>query len=81
MTNQGRITPTRTVVEKADFGRNDQENLPIRRPNSSRRLRPGIAPGNTEPVPTQSDAIAYPERKTAPTRRPCSGSKIRKEPS
>ena len=43
-----------TVVEKVDFSRNDQENLPIRRPNSTRRLRPGIAPGNTELVPTQA---------------------------
>ena len=42
------------VVKKVDFGRNDQENLPIRRPNSTRRLRPGIAPGNTELVPAQA---------------------------
>ena len=42
------------VVKKVDFGRNDQENLPIRRPNSTRRLRPGIAPGNTDLVPAQA---------------------------
>ena len=43
-----------TVVKKVDFGRNDLENPTVRRPNSSRRLRPGIAPGNTELVPTQA---------------------------
>ena len=31
----------RAVVKKVDFGRNDQENLPIRRPNSTRRLPTG----------------------------------------
>ena len=31
----------RTVVKKVDFSRNDQENRPIRRPNSSRRLPTG----------------------------------------
>ena len=32
---------------------------PRRRPNSSRRLRPGISPGNTERVPAQASPRAF----------------------
>ena len=52
-----------TVVKRDDFGNTDQHqpflktrSLPRRRPNSTRRLRPGIPPGNTELVPAQAGA-------------------------
>ena len=42
------------VVKKVDFGRNDLENPPFAAPTVQDGSRPGIAPGNTELVPTQA---------------------------
>ena len=37
-----------------DFSHRPQSAKPLRRPNSSRRLRPGFSPGNTELIPAQA---------------------------
>ena len=44
----------RAVVKKVDFSRNDLENPPFAAPTVQDGSRPGIAPGNTELVPTQA---------------------------
>ena len=49
-----------TVVKKVALVTNHRQPLletrsePRRRPNSARRLRPGLSPGNTERVPAQA---------------------------
>ena len=53
-------TAPRTVVKMVDFGYKPPSSIPKdavsprRRPNSARRLRPGISPGNAELVPAQA---------------------------
>ena len=44
----------RTVVKMVDFSHRPQSAKPLRRPNSSRRLRPGLSPRNTDLVPAQA---------------------------
>ena len=43
-----------TVVKMVDFSHRPQSAKPLRRPNSSRRLRPGLSPRNTELIPAQA---------------------------
>ena len=43
-----------TVVKMVDFSHRPQSAKPLRRPNSSRRLRPGISPENTDRIPAQA---------------------------
>ena len=49
-----------TVVKMVDFSRRPQSAKPLRRPNSSRRLRPGVSPRNTELIPAQAIARVLP---------------------
>ena len=61
-----------TVVKKVDFSYMPigqpfvmTRSTPRRRPNCSRRLRPGLSPGNTERIPVQAIRACLTTRRTA----------------
>ena len=49
-----------TVVKMVDFSHRPQSAKPLRRPNCSRRLHPGLSPRNTELIPVQANARVLP---------------------